>query len=324
MPNWNTISISGYHIREAGANAIQELAFTFSNAIEYTNAAIQKGLDVNKFSKRMSFFFNSHNYFFEEIAKFRAARKIWANIMKTRFNVLSKKGQMCRFHTQTAGSTLQAQQIDNNIVRTTLQATAAIIGGTQSLHTNSKDEALSLPSKNAAQTALRTQQIIAYESGIPDVVDPLAGSYYIEHLTDTIVCEVEKLIKKIDDLGGSIKAIEKNFQENEIANTAYEYQNNIETNKQTIVGINKYFDEKKNQSNIAIENNLESTKEQIKRLTVFKKNRNQKNVQSSLNKLNHSLNTNQNLFPSILQCVKNNCTLGEICDIMRIKYGEHM
>tara|TARA_Y100001970_G_scaffold246400_1_gene314280 strand:- start:418 stop:1956 length:1539 start_codon:yes stop_codon:yes gene_type:complete len=324
MPNWNTISISGYHIREAGANAIQELAFTFSNAIEYTNAAIQKGLDVNKFSKRMSFFFNSHNYFFEEIAKFRAARKIWANIMKTRFNVLSKKGQMCRFHTQTAGSTLQAQQIDNNIVRTTLQATAAIIGGTQSLHTNSKDEALSLPSKNAAQTALRTQQIIAYESGIPDVVDPLAGSYYIEHLTDTIVCEVEKLIQKIDDLGGSIKAIENNFQENEIANTAYEYQNNIETNKQTIVGINKYFDEEKNQSNIAIENNLESTKEQIKRLTIFKKNRNQKNVQSSLNKLNHSLNTNQNLFPSILQCVKNNCTLGEICDIMRIKYGEHM
>ena len=323
MPYWNTISISGYHIREAGSNAIQELAFTFANAISYTQAAIDQGLDINKFSKRMSFFFNSHNYFFEEIAKFRAARKIWAKIMKERFNVTDKKGLLCRFHTQTGGSTLQAQQIDNNIVRTTMQATAAILGGTQSLHTNSKDEALSLPTEKSARVALRTQQIIAYETGIPDVADPLAGSYYIESLTDHIEKEVFKLIKKVDDLGGAIQAIENNFQQNEIANTSFEYQQAIENNEQIIVGINKY------ESNDTIEKielqNIDddAIQDQLSRLKSFKEKRNDINVKSALNKLKVSLTKDINLLPIIINCIKNNCTLGEICQEMRDAHGEY-
>ena len=324
IPNWNTISISGYHIREAGSNAIQELAFTFSNAIEYTNAAIEKGLDINVFSSRMSFFFNSHNYFFEEIAKFRSARRIWAKIMKDRFKVEDRKGLLCRFHTQTAGSTLQAQQIDNNIVRTTIQATAAILGGTQSLHTNSKDEALSLPTKKSARTALRTQQILAYETGIPDVVDPLAGSYYIESLTDNIEKEVFHLIERIDDLGGAIQAIEKGFQQNEIANTSFKYQQEIENQEQIIVGVNKHETkdtieqpEIQNIDNNAIE-------DQLNRLKLFKKTRNNNNVKSALNKLQQSLTKDTNLLPIIINCIKNNCTLGEICQVMRDIYGEYL
>jgi len=324
MPYWNTISISGYHIREAGSNAIQELAFTFANAISYTQAAIDKGLDVNIFSKRMSFFFNSHNYFFEEVAKFRAARKIWAKIMKERFNVTDKRGLLCRFHTQTAGSTLQAQQIDNNIVRTTMQATAAILGGTQSLHTNSKDEALSLPTEKSARIALRTQQILAYETGIPDVADPLAGSYYIESLTDNIEKKVFQLIKKIDDLGGSIQAIKNNFQQNEIANTSFEYQQAIENNKQIIVGVNKYEANDKIEK-IKLQNIDDAAiPDQLSRLKLFKERRNNKNVKSALNKLKISLTKDVNLLPIIIECIKNSSTLGEICQVMRDIYGEYL
>ena len=323
IPNWNTISISGYHIREAGASAVQELAFTFANAIEYTNAAISRGLDVESFATRMSFFFNSHNYFFEEIAKFRAARRIWAKIMKNKFGVNNKKALMCRFHTQTAGSTLQAQQIDNNIIRTTMQATAAILGGTQSLHTNSKDEAISLPSENAAKLALRTQQILAYETGIPDVVDPLAGSYYVESLTDEIERNTFKILDEIDQLGGAIQAIENDFQNTEIANSAYEYQQEVEKNEKIIVGLNK-FKEKNEDKNNSLIIDEKAVKNQLERLKNFKNSRDNQLVNKSLDKLKLNLKNNKNLMPYILHCVKNNCTLGEICDILREFYGEHI
>ena len=224
ITKWNTISVSGYHIREAGANAVEELAFTFSNAIEYVNHAIKAGLDPNQFGQQISFFFNCHNHFFEEIAKFRAARRIWAKIMKEKFDVTDKKALMCRFHVQTAGSTLTAQQPDNNVVRTSIQALAAAIGGAQSIHTNSKDEALSLPTQQSAETALRTQQVIAYESGISDIVDPLSGSMLVESLTEEIEKEAFKLIDKISSLGGATEAINSNFQEREIASTAYNFQ----------------------------------------------------------------------------------------------------
>ena len=323
MPYWNTISVSGYHIREAGSNAIQELAFTFSNAISYMEEAIKCGLNINSFSRRISFFFNSHNDFFEEIAKFRAARRIWAKIMKERFGVVNKKGLLCRFHTQTAGSTLQAQQIDNNIIRTTMQATAAILGGTQSLHTNSKDEALSLPTEQSAMLALRTQQILAYETGIPNVVDPLAGSYYVESLTDNLEKEALKLISKVDDLGGAIQAIKSEFQQNEIANTSYEYQKSVEKKEKIIVGVNKYNNQN-NKDNIPLQKiDEDAIKDQLTRLKNFKATRNKTNVNSSLDKLKLSLKNDKNILPLILNCVKNNCTLGEICQIMRDIHGEY-
>ena len=323
MPSWNTISISGYHMREAGSDAIQELAFTFSNAISYIDAAIDRGLDVNSFAKRISFFFNSHNYFFEEVAKFRAARKIWADIMKNRYGVTDTKALLCRFHTQTAGSSLQAQQIDNNVVRTTMQATAAILGGTQSLHTNSRDEALSLPTESSAKLALRTQQVLAYETGLAEVVDPLAGSYYVESLTSSIEEKTLQLIKTIDDLGGAISGIENNFQQNEISNTAFEYQKAIDNKNQIIVGLNKYEDIEK--STIPLQSiDQDAIDDQLKRLQVFKSTRNQDNVMSSLKKLENSLNNNDNLLPVIIKCIKNNCTLGEICEVMRIVHGEYL
>jgi len=322
LPLWNTISISGYHIREAGSNAIEELAFTFSNAIEYMDAAIEKGLDINDFSSRISFFFNCHNYFFEEIAKFRAARKIWARIMKNRYNVTNSKGLLCRFHTQTAGSSLQAQQIENNIARTTMQAAAAVLGGTQSLHTNSKDEALSLPTEEAAKTALRTQQILAYESGIADVVDPLAGSYFIEDLTQKIESKVFEIIKTIDSMGGAIAAIENNFQQNQIANTSFNYQKSIENNEQIIVGNNKFSDDKEIETSIQ-KINKESIKNQLERLKKFKKSRDIKVVENALKKLNQEIKNDSNLVPHIINCIKSNCTLGEICNTMKNNYGEH-
>ena len=323
MKKWNTISISGYHIREAGSNAVQELAFTFSNAIEYTQAAITRGLDINLFTSQMSFFFNSHNNFFEEIAKFRAARKIWANIMKKRFGVTNKKGLMCRFHTQTAGSTLQAQQIDNNIVRTTMQAAAAVLGGTQSLHTNSKDEALSLPTEESAQLALRTQQILAYESGLPNVVDPLAGSYFVESLTNEIEAKTLELINKIDAQGGAIAAIENSFQQNEIANSSYDYQNEVESKQQIIVGVNKYQDSKHNKSPESFSTGGAAVEDQLQRLKVFKKTRVLNDANGSLNKLSSLLESNHNLIPYIVQCIKSQCTLGEICDVLKSKYGTY-
>ena len=323
MPFWNTISISGYHMREAGSDAIQELAFTFSNAISYIDAAIDRGLDVNSFAKRISFFFNSHSYFFEEIAKFRAARKIWADIMQNRYSVKDKKALLCRFHTQTAGSSLQAQQIDNNVVRTTMQATAAILGGTQSLHTNSRDEALSLPTEDSAKLALRTQQVLAYETGLADVVDPLAGSYYIESLTSSIESKSLELMKKIDDLGGAILAIENNFQQNEISNTAFEYQKAIESKDQIIVGLNKFEDT--NNSTVPIQPiDQNAVDDQLKRLQKFKSNRDKENVITSLKELKISLNNNNNLLPIIIKCIKNNCTLGEICETMRTVHGEYL
>ena len=265
LPYWNTISVSGYHIREAGSNAIEELAFTFSNAIAYVESAINRGLDINDFGARISFFFNCHNYFFEEISKFRAARKIWARIMKKRFKATNKKALLCRFHVQTAGSSLQAQQIDNNIVRTALQGMSAVLGGTQSLHTNSKDEALSLPTEEATKVALRTQQIIAYESGAADVVDPLAGSHYVESLTDEIVEKVFSLITEIEEMGGSINAIENNFQDNKISESAYKYQKKIENQSQIIVGTNK-FRENENETNHTLEIDQKSIDNQLQRL----------------------------------------------------------
>ena len=322
LPNWNTISISGYHIREAGATAIEELAFTFSNAIAYVESAIERGLNINEFASRISFFFNCHNYFFEEIAKFRAARKIWANIMKKRFKATHKKALLCRFHVQTAGSSLQAQQIDNNIVRTTLQGLSAVLGGTQSLHTNSKDEALSLPTENAAKLALRTQQIIAYESGVTDVVDPLAGSHYIENLTNEIENKTFKLIDEIDKKGGAIAAIENNFQDSKISESAFDYQKNIENKSQIIVGTNQFLDETdENHKTLKIDQN--AVNNQLDRLKKFKEKRNSQMVKKALNKLDLNIKNNSNLLTPIIECIKSNCTLGEITFIMKEHFGEH-
>ena len=322
LPNWNTISISGYHIREAGSTAVQELAFTFSNAISYVESAIEKGLNVDDFASRISFFFNSHNHFFEEIAKFRAARKMWATIMKDRFKAKKGKSMICRFHTQTAGSTLAAQEIDNNVVRTTLQATAAVLGGTQSLHTNSRDEALALPNESSALLALRTQQIIAYETGIPDVVDPLAGSYYIEELTETLEKESFKLIDKIDNLGGAVNAIEQHFQQTEIADSAYEFQKDIDNKEKIQVGVNKFVTEESPYTNIQ-KIDKESVSKQIQNLKQIKNNRNLEKINSILNKLEKSANDNTNMMPIIIEAVKADATLGEISDTLRKVFGEY-
>jgi len=322
MPKFNTISISGYHMREAGCNAIQELSFTFSNAIAYVEAAMERGLDPNEFGSQISFFFNGHNDFFEEVAKFRAARRIWSKIMRERFNVTNKKALMCRFHVQTAGSTLTAQQPDNNIVRTGLQALAAVMGGAQSIHTNSKDEALSLPAESSAQTALRTQQIIAHESGVTNVVDPLSGSFLIENLTNSLEHESIKLIKKIDMMGGAVEAIKLNFQEQEIAKTAYDYQKSLESGEGIVVGVNKYQnDDEKSTPNFKIDET--AIENQLKRLKDFKKMRELNKTKSSLNKLKHAANDNISLIPFIIKAVESKATLGEISDTLRSIYGEH-
>ncbi len=321
LPNWNTISISGYHIREAGSTAVQELAFTLANGIAYVQSALDAGLDGNTFGKRLSFFFNSHNHFFEEIAKFRAGRRMWASIMKNRFGVTEPKAQMCRFHTQTAGSTLQAQQIDNNVVRTTLQATAAVLGGTQSLHTNARDEALALPTEESAKLALRTQQIIAFESGITDVVDPLSGSYYVESLTDEIQSQAETLIEKIDELGGAVSAIEQQFQQNEIAKSAYDYQINIDKKENIIVGLNK-FEETNTEDFDIQEISTEAVQNQLNRLHNTKQNRNQTKVTEALELLKKASQTTDNLIPHIVEAVRAYATLGEIADTLRSTFGE--
>lgn len=322
MPRWNTISISGYHIREAGSTAVEELAFTLSNGIAYVQAAIDKGLDVNSFGKRLSFFFNCHNHFFEEVAKFRAVRRMWAKIMKERFGAKESKAMMCRFHTQTAGSTLQAQQIDNNVVRTTLQATAAVFGGTQSLHTNSKDEALALPTEKSARLALRTQQIIAHESGIPDVADPLAGSYYIEALTDKLEKGAVNLIEKIDELGGAVAAIEQDFQQNEIASSAFEYQKSIDQGEKVIVGVNKFESDFTEPSKLQ-KINMEAVQQQLDRLNRTKQNRDDTKVQKSLLQLKETAKGEGNLLPEIIKAVKSWATLGEVSDTLREMFGEY-
>ncbi|MEL1223732.1 MAG: methylmalonyl-CoA mutase family protein [Candidatus Neomarinimicrobiota bacterium] len=322
VPNWNTISISGYHIREAGSTAVQELAFTFANAIEYVQSAIDRGLDPNKFGPRLSFFFNSHNGFLEEIAKFRAARKLWAMIMRDRFSVTNEKALFCRFHTQTGGSTLTANQIDNNVVRTTIQALSAVLGGTQSLHTNSKDEALALPSEDTAELALRTQQIIALESGITSYPDPFGGSYVIEELTENFYTEAMLIINEIDDMGGSIAAIENGYIENEITRSAYEYQRQVEEKESFIVGVNVHEKEDSSEQHIQ---SIDSKKVDIhiKRLKDLKKKRNNLEVQSSLDTLKRTAKTDENVMPQIINCVRSKCTLGEISDGLRKVYGEY-
>ena len=322
VPNWNTISISGYHIREAGSTAVQELAFTFSNAIEYVQSAIDHGLDPNKFGPRLSFFFNSHNGFLEEIAKFRAARKLWAIIMRERFSVTNEKALFCRFHTQTGGSTLTANQIDNNVVRTTIQALSAVLGGTQSLHTNSRDEALALPSEDAAELALRTQQIIALESGLTSYPDPFGGSYVIEELTENFYTEAMLIINEIDDIGGSIAAIENGYIENEITRSAYEYQRQVEEKERLVVGVNIHEKEDLSEQHIQ---NIDSKKVDIhiNRLKDLKKKRNNLEVQSSLGVLKRIAKTDENVMPQIINCVRSKCTLGEISDALRKVYGEY-
>ena len=322
VPNWNTISISGYHIREAGSTAVQELAFTFANAIEYVQSAIDHGLDPNKFGPRLSFFFNSHNGFLEEIAKFRAARKLWAIIMRDRFSVTNEKALLCRFHTQTGGSTLTANQIDNNVVRTTIQALSAVLGGTQSLHTNSKDEALALPSEDAAELALRTQQIIALESGITSYSDPFGGSYVVEELTENFYKEAMLIIDEIDDIGGSIAAIENGYVENEITRSAYEYQRQVEEKENFVVGVNIH--EKEDLSEQHIQNiDLKKVDIHIDRLKDLKKKRNNLEVQSSLGILKTVAKTDENVMPQIINCARSRCTLGEISDVLRKVYGEY-
>jgi len=322
VPKWNTISISGYHIREAGATAIQEVAFTLADGIAYVQAAINAGLDVDDFAPRLSFFFNAHNDLLEEVAKYRAARRLWAKIMKERFHAKKKKSMELKFHTQTAGSTLTAQQPDNNIIRVTLQTLAAVLGGTQSLHTNSRDEALALPTEESVRIALRTQQIVAYESGITDTVDPLAGSYYIESLTNKIEEEAMKYIEKIDELGGAPKAIAKGFIQKEIQDSAYKYQMDIESNKKIVVGVNKFQMEEEHHKNI-LRVDPEVERLQKEKLSALKSERDNEKVESTLEALKKAAQTEENTMPYILEAVKAYATLGEICDVLRDVFGEY-
>jgi methylmalonyl-CoA mutase N-terminal domain/subunit len=321
VPKWNTISISGYHIREAGSTAVQELAFTLSNGKAYLKAAIEKGLDINIFAKRLSFFFNAHNHLFEEVAKFRAARRIWANITKE-LGATNPDAQKLRFHTQTGGSTLTAQQPMNNIVRVTIQTLAATLGGTQSLHTNGFDEALSLPTEQAAGIALRTQQIVAEESGICDTVDPFAGSYYVETLTNEVEAEALKLIEKIDVMGGAVSAVEQGFIQEQIAASSYKYTQAIERNEKIIVGVNKYVSNDGIKIPIMkIDDSIQQT--QIAQLTKFKANRNQEEVKQKLDKIVAVANSSENLLPSVIEAVEAHCTLGEIANVLRGIWGEY-
>ena len=322
VPKWNTISISGYHIREAGSTAAQEIAFTLSNGIAYVNAAIQAGLDVDSFAPRLSFFFNAHNDLFEEIAKYRAARRIWARIMKERFGAKSPKSMMLKFHTQTGGSTLTAQQPENNIVRVAIQTLAAVIGGTQSLHTNSKDEALALPTEQSVRTALRTQQIVAYESGAADTIDPMAGSFYVESLTSQLEVAAMELIAKIDDLGGSPAAIEKGYIQQEIMDAAYTYQKDIETGKRIIVGMNKFQVEEPKPTGL-LKVDASVGERQSQKIADLKAKRDNALVEQRLADLRKACNGDDNLMPFILDAVRAYATLGEICNVMREEFGEY-
>lgn len=322
VPKWNTISISGYHIREAGATAVQEVAFTLADGIAYVEAAIEAGLDVDDFAPRLSFFFNAHNDLLEEVAKFRAARRLWARIMKERFHAKSEKSMMLKFHTQTAGSTLTAQQPDNNIIRVTIQTLAAVLGGTQSLHTNSRDEALALPTEESVRIALRTQQIVAHESGVTETIDPLAGSYYIESLTDKIEEEAMNYINKIDELGGAIKAVEKGYIQKEIQDSAYNYQMEIESQERIVVGVNKFqIEEEEHKDILRVDPEVERL--QREKLQALKEERDNKLVEDKLMKLKEAANTSENLMPYILETVKAYATLGEICGVLREVFGEY-
>jgi methylmalonyl-CoA mutase N-terminal domain/subunit len=323
MPQWNTISISGYHIREAGATAVQEVAFTFANAIAYVQAAIDRGLDLDKFAGRLSFFFAAHNNFLEEVAKFRAARRLWAKIMRERFGAKNLNSCMLRFHTQTSGVSLTAQQPYNNIVRVALQALSAVLGGTQSLHTNSFDEAYALPSEQAVTVALRTQQIIAYESGGVDSVDPLAGSFYIEYLTNEIEEKAAKYIEQIDRIGGAVAAIEKGLMQREITESAYRFQKEVEAKKRIVVGVNDFLSEEEVPIKL-LQVDPMVEKKLVERLKEIKRQRNQPNVDEALSKLRGAADReNMNLMPFIFEAVKEYATLGEICGTLREVFGEY-
>jgi methylmalonyl-CoA mutase N-terminal domain/subunit len=322
LPKWNPISISGYHIREAGSTIEQELAFTFANGIAYIDSAIKNGLDANRIGKQISFFFNSHNGFIEEIAKFRAARKIWATIMKDRFGVTNEKAMMCRFHTQTGGSTLTSEQTDNNVVRTTIQALSAVLGGTQSLHTNSRDEALSLPTDESVKLALRTQQVIAHETNIINHPDPFGGSYLVEELTEKLVAKTFLIIDEIDSMGGSISAIESGWIENEISRSAYEYQKSVDNKKQIVVGVNKYKNETPEKIN-TFDIDLDSADQQIESLKIYKNNRDNNSVSTRLSELKNLAKSDKNIMPGLIKCIQSQCTLGEMSDALREIFGDH-
>ena len=324
VPKWNTISVSGYHIREAGATAVQELAFTLANAITYVQYAIERGgLDVDSFAPRLSFFFNAHNDFFEEIAKFRAARRIWAYIMKDKFKARNPKSCMLRFHTQTAGATLTAQEPDNNAIRVAFQALAAVLGGTQSLHTNSRDEALALPTEDAVKLALRTQQIIAYESNIPQTVDPLGGSYYVESLTNRIEHEVRAYLKKIEEMGGALAAIERGYFQKEIHKSAYEYQKAIERGAKSVISVNRFVTEEKTGKLSTLTVSPQAVRKQIRRLRKIRRERNNAKVRVTLKRLEEAALAGTNLMQPILECVKAYATIGEVSDTLRNVYGEY-
>lgn len=324
VPNWNTISISGYHIREAGSTAVQEVAFTLADGIAYVEAAMKAGLDPNVFGQRLSFFFNAHNDFVEEVAKFRAARRLWGKIMKERFGVTDKKAQMLRFHTQTAGSTLTAQQPENNIVRVAIQALAAVMGGTQSLHTNSMDEALALPTEKSVQVALKTQQIIAHESGAADAVDPLGGSYYVEALTDEIQKQAEEYIAKIDELGGMLTAIEKGYVQSQIQDAAYEYQKSVESGERVVVGVNEYQVEEDNSGRELLRVDPSVGENQCRKLRDLRGKRDNLRVQTVLDEVRKAAKDESvNLMPRIIEAVKAYATEGEICGVLREEFGEY-
>jgi methylmalonyl-CoA mutase N-terminal domain/subunit len=321
VPKWNTISISGYHIREAGSTAVQEIAFTLSNGKAYCQAAQKKGLDINQFGQRLSFFFNAHNNFFEEVAKFRAARRMWAKIT-TELGATDPKAQMLRFHTQTGGSTLTAQQPKNNISRVTIQALAAVLGGTQSLHTNGYDEALSLPTEEAAKVALRTQQIIGFESGVTETVDPLAGSYFIETLTDQMEEAAWKYIQRIDEMGGSVSAIEQGFMQNEIAKASYNYQVAVEAKEKIIVGVNQFTEKEAAPTGLLrIDDSIR--KIQSEKLAALRARRDNEKVAASLKNIKQATHDEKNIMPFVIEAVENYATLGEIADSLREIYGEY-
>lgn len=322
VPHWNTISISGYHIREAGSTAVQEVAFTLANAIAYVQAAVDAGLDVDSFAAQLSFFFNAHNNFLEEVAKYRAARRMWAKIMQERFGAKNPRSCKLRFHTQTGGSTLTAQQPENNVVRVALQALSAVLGGTQSLHTNSMDEALWLPTEQSVRVALRTQQIIAHETGVADSVDPLAGSYLIEHLTDEIEVQAEVYIQKIDDLGGALGAIERGYVQGEIQEAAYRYQQMVERDENIVVGVNAFqVEERIELERLIVDPTIESG--QCDRLADLRAHRDAGRVNELLTKLESAAQGSDNLIPLFIECVENDITLGEICGVLRSTWGEY-
>ncbi|NIK12381.1 acyl-CoA mutase large subunit family protein [Alkalibacillus almallahensis] len=323
IPKFNTISISGYHIREAGSTAVQEVAFTLANGKAYVDAALESGLEIDQFAPRLAFFFNAHNNFFEETAKFRAARRIWARLMKDKYQAQNEKSLRLRFHTQTGGSTLTAQQPDNNVVRVALQALSAVLGGTQSLHTNSRDEALALPTEESARIALRTQQIIAHESGVADTVDPLAGSYYVEEMTDQIEKEVMDYIDRIEEMGGAVQAVEEGYMQREIHQTAYETQKKIESKEDIIVGLNEFqLEEEVHEDLLRVDDALE--KQQVEKTQQVRKERDQSTVDSKLNNLKQAAQDETiNVMPYILECVQSYATVGEICHTLRDEFGEY-